>query len=202
MSSKAFLYIYLGGVVLRPLIRLPAFIKASGGAIKEERVDFRERLCMVLLLVGMLVFPLLALGPWLSELAYTPPVWAAWGGVILYVLATGLLWRAHVDLGCNYSPTVRIREGHALVTDGIYGWIRHPIYAAHWLVAIAQVLLVHHWVYGLGGLATWSLLFFYRLPREEAMMVKVYGQEYLAYMDRVGGIFPRLKPAVYTGGGR
>lgn len=200
MNSRLFLYIYLGGIIVRPLIRLPAFIKANLRAIMEDRVDYRERLFMVLLLVGMLVFPLLALSPWLSELSYRLPDWAGWIGAILYAFATGLLWRAHVDLGRNYSPTVRIREGQALVTHGVYGWIRHPIYAAHWLIATAQALLVHHWVYGLSGLATWSVLFFYRLPREEAMMVKVYGQEYRVYMERVGAIFPKSKPA-FRGGG-
>ncbi|SRR5581483_11896784 len=201
MSSKVFLYIYLGGVVLRPLIRLPAFIKASRGAIIEDRVDFRERLLMVLLLVGMFVLPLLAVGPWLSEFAYALPGWVSWIGVILYAFATALLWRAHVDLGRNYSPTVRIREGQALITDGVYGWIRHPIYAAHWLIAIAQALLVHHWVYGLSGIATWSLLFFYRLQREEAMMIKVYGHEYRAYMERVGPIFPKSQSRLRSGAG-
>lgn len=44
MSSKLFLYIYIGGIALRPLIRLPAFIKRSRGAIKEGRADLRERL--------------------------------------------------------------------------------------------------------------------------------------------------------------
>jgi protein-S-isoprenylcysteine O-methyltransferase Ste14 len=201
MSSKIFIYIYLGGIVLRPLIRLPAFLKAGRGAIREDRADFRERLLMVLLLVGMFVCPLLALGPWLSESAYALPAWASWSGVVLYLLATGLLWRAHVDLGRSYSPTVRIREGQRLVTSGVYGWIRHPIYAAHWLIAIAQVLLVHHWIYGLSGLVAWSLLYFYRLPREEAMMIKVYGQEYRAYMERVGAILPMAKPTFRAGGG-
>lgn len=202
MNSRMFLYIYLGGIVVRPLIRLPAFLKADRGAIREDRAwTFGERFFMALVLLGMLVFPLLALGPWLSDLSYHLPDWAGWSGAVLYTFATGLLWRAHVDLGRNYSPTVRIREGQALVTHGIYGWIRHPIYAAHWLIAIAQALLVHHWIYGLSGLVTWSLLFFYRLPPEEAMMIQVYGQEYRAYMERVGAIFPRAKSAFRAGGG-
>lgn len=100
--------------------------------------------------------------------------------------------RAHVDLGRSWSPTMRIREGHMLVTDGVYGWVRHPIYAALWLIVIAQALLVHNWFYGLIGTTAFALIFFYRIPREEGLMIKECGAEYRAYMCHVGGVIPNL----------
>lgn len=192
MSTEIPLYIYLGGIVLAYIIRVPFVKAANRGAIREDRVDFREGLFNILSFLGMFALPFFALGSWLSDLTYSLPEWISWLGAIILASAIILLWRAHVDLGRSWSATVRIRDGHSLITDGVYGWVRHPIYAAHWLMAISQALLVHHWVFGLIGLPAFALIFFYRIPREEAMMIKIYGDEYRDYMKWVGGVFPKF----------
>jgi protein-S-isoprenylcysteine O-methyltransferase Ste14 len=86
--------------------------------------------------------------------------------------------------------TVLLRERQSLVTDGVYAWIRHPIYASLWLIVIAQPLLVQHWIFGFSGLPTFALLFFHRLRREEGMMINAFGDQYRDYMRRVGGVIP------------
>ncbi len=192
MSDAVLLTIYLAGAVLAYVVRIPSVRGANRGEIREDRVDLRESVFNVISFIGMFVLPFFKLGRWLSGLAYTLPAWTGWVGVVILAGAIALLLRAHLDLGRSWSATVRIRQGHALITDGVYGVIRHPIYAAHWLIAIAQALLVRHWVFGLAGLPAFALIFFYRLPREEAMMLKTYGDEYRGYMHRVGGLLPRL----------
>jgi protein-S-isoprenylcysteine O-methyltransferase Ste14 len=107
--------------------------------------------------------------------------------------AAVLHWRAHADLGRNYSITVLLRERQSLVTDGIYAWIRHPIYASFWLIVIAQPLLVQHWIYGLSGVPAFGLLFFHRLRREEGMMINAFGDQYRDYMRQVGAVIPRRR---------
>jgi protein-S-isoprenylcysteine O-methyltransferase Ste14 len=192
MSDGVFLTIYLAGAVLAYVVRVPFVRSASRGEIREDRLDFREAVFNVISFVGIFILPFNKLGGGLPRLAYTLPAWAGWIGTAVLLGAIVLLWRAHVDLGRNWSATVRVREGHALITDGVYGVVRHPIYAAHWLIVISQPLLVRHWVFGFAGLPAFALVFLYRLPREEAMMVKVYGDEYREYMRRVGGVLPRL----------
>ncbi|GHO68404.1 hypothetical protein KSC_072960 [Ktedonobacter sp. SOSP1-52] len=102
------------------------------------------------------------------------------------------MWRAHTDLGHNWSPTVEISHEQVLVTQGIYQVIRHPIYAALWLMGIAQVLLLQNWVAGLSGLIASSLVQFLRVPQEEQMMLDQFGDAYREYMQWTGGIFPKL----------
>jgi protein-S-isoprenylcysteine O-methyltransferase Ste14 len=36
-------------------------------------------------------------------------------------------------------------------------------------------------------------MYFVRTPREEAMLVEFFGQEYRDYMRRTGRLFPRLR---------
>ena len=77
-----------------------------------------------------------------------------------------LFWRSHANLGRNWSPSLQLREGHALVTRNtyrhIYRHIRHPIYESQWLWNIAQALLLRNWITGpdarpkASGLATAS----------------------------------------------
>ena len=67
------------------------------------------------------------------------------------------------------------------------------MYAAHWLWAIAQALLLQNWIAGLGMLILFFPLYSERAPREEKMMIEKFGGEYLKYMKRTGRIFPKFK---------
>jgi protein-S-isoprenylcysteine O-methyltransferase Ste14 len=67
------------------------------------------------------------------------------------------------------------------------------MYAFGWLLGIAQALLLWNWVVALAGLASFALLYFLRVPREEQMMLEQFGEEYRAYMNRTGRVIPRLR---------
>lgn len=69
-------------------------------------------------------------------------------GAALMTLAVWLFWRSHTDLGRNYSPSLQLREEHALVTRGVYRRVRHPMYASEWLWVTAQALLLQNRVAG------------------------------------------------------
>ncbi|MBW2596300.1 MAG: isoprenylcysteine carboxylmethyltransferase family protein [Deltaproteobacteria bacterium] len=84
------------------------------------------------------------------------------------------------------------RAYHAdkLVTDGIYKFCRHPLYAA-WVVFIVPgiVLLVNSWI----GLTTPVFMYFILrilVQEEEASMESVFGLEYLEYKKNVPCIMP------------
>ena len=101
-----------------------------------------------------------------------------------------LLWRAHADLGRNWSPRLQITEEHRLVTQGVYAHIRHPIYAAVWLTGLAQLLMLANWIAGPACLILYLPGYLVRVPREEGMMRDHFGDEYRAYAERTGAIFP------------
>jgi protein-S-isoprenylcysteine O-methyltransferase Ste14 len=107
-------------------------------------------------------------------------------------LGIWLLWRSHVDLGRHWSPTLEVRDGHTLVTGGVFSRIRHPMYAAHWVWALGQILLLQNWIVGPSMLALFLPMYFYRVGREERMMLDHFGDEYRGYMKRTGRIVPRL----------
>jgi protein-S-isoprenylcysteine O-methyltransferase Ste14 len=104
-----------------------------------------------------------------------------------------VIWRAHQDLGRNWSPTLDLQQEHQLVTNGIYARMRHPIYAGMWLWACAQPLLLQNWLVGPAGLLTFALVYATRVPKEEKMMLDRFGAQYRAYLDKTGSILPRLQ---------
>src|SRR5262249_23932800 len=103
-----------------------------------------------------------------------------------------LFWRSHADLGANWSASLEMREEHRLITQGVYGMMRHPMYAAMWLQAIGQALIVENWVAGALVVPAIALLYFVRVPMEERMMSVEFGDEWRAYAARTGRVIPRL----------
>jgi len=97
----------------------------------------------------------------------------------------------HRTLALSFTPTLQTIEGHRLVTDGIYRWIRHPMYTTFFLLFAASALLSTSWLIGLLGLI-YSLLILDRVKSEETMLLKTFGEEYYLYQQRSGKFFPRL----------
>jgi len=123
---------------------------------------------------------------------YTLPTWTGWLGAVLFAYAIYLLYQSHAHLGKNWSPILGIKEEHYLVTSGIYRFVRHPMYSAHLLWAVAQVLMLHNWIAGFSFLVVMVPHILYRVPKEEALLIEQFGDQYRAYQASTGMIMPRF----------
>jgi protein-S-isoprenylcysteine O-methyltransferase Ste14 len=112
-------------------------------------------------------------------------------GVVVLAAALALFWRAHADLGTNWSISLEIRKGHRLVSSGVYRRVRHPMYAAIFLFGVAQALLLANWLAGPAALVTFAPLYVIRVPREEALLLERFGDAYREVMARTGRLWPR-----------
>ena len=148
---------------------------------------------MLLAGLGMLGIPLLNIAtPVLDFANFRLPDWMGWTGVGMLAVAVALLWRAHLDLGNNCAIAVRILERHRLITEGVYAHVRHPMYAAHWVWGLAQVLLLQNWLAGPAFLLTFYFFYRHRVALEESMMAQQFGSMYREYESRTGRIFFKL----------
>ncbi|MHC4178758.1 MAG: protein-S-isoprenylcysteine O-methyltransferase [Planctomycetota bacterium] len=192
---------FLAGCVIRGICTAP--VSRERRREPKESADSRlvrlEWLMMLLVSAGMFILPAVhLLAPWLLGFAdYGLPAWPRTTlgvlGTVVFACALWLLWRSHADLGRNWSVRLEIRQGHSLVTEGVYRHIRHPMYAAHWLWAIAQALLLQNWIAGPAFLVTFLPLYLRRVPREEQMMLDSFPEEYRSYVSRTGRVIPRLR---------
>lgn len=159
---------------------------------KVRRADrLREAMLLSISIGGMLVLPLtyvLTGQPRFANYTFMPAL--AWLGAAVFALALWLFRRTHQDLGRNWSVTLELREQHKLITTGIYSRLRHPMYTAFWLWALAQALLLPNWIAGPAGLVGFGTLFFFRIGREERMMTEMFGDEYRRYVERTDRIIP------------
>ncbi len=193
MPTLALKILYVAALLVEMAIRVPLNKQRKQIKVASNRVNRQEAVLLSLLFLGNFFLPLIYIfSPWLNFANYTLPAWAGWLGAAFILGAVLVFWRAHVDLGRNWSPTLQILEGHKLITQGIYGMIRHPMYASQWLWVLAQPLLIQNWIAGLFGALFYLPMYFIRVPVEERMMLEQFGDEYRDYMRRVGRVLPRL----------
>ncbi len=202
MEKTVFGVIYLVGMVVAYLARIPSLLLVSKTMKKEDRKSVRQKFKTEGMLLGLLmmawylaacVLPFFyVFGSSLDFANYQLPSYLGVIGGIIFLVAIVLLFRAHSDLGRAWSSTVQIQQEQPLVTDGIYKFIRHPIYAAHILWGIAGVLLLHNWIVGWSGLILFVLVYLLRVPNEEKLMLDKFGDAYRDYMQTTGGVIPRF----------
>jgi len=191
-GHNTFEVIFLAGFVVGSVIR--KIFTAGRRGIKAEKKcgGVLDIILVGTAGVGMAVPLLYLFTPWLDFANYVLPGWCGWVGTVVFVGAIFMLWRSHADLGRNWSATLRITGQHSLVTGGVYRYIRHPMYTAHLLWAIAQGLLLANWIAGWAFLVLSIPLYLARIPKEERMMLEHFGEQYRSYMSRTGRLIPRI----------
>jgi protein-S-isoprenylcysteine O-methyltransferase Ste14 len=114
-----------------------------------------------------------------------------WLGVILFAVGGTLrIWPVFV-LGHRFSGLVAIQRGHRLVTDGVYGVIRHPSYLGLLVSSLGWALAFRS---GVGVLLTALLIppLVARIVAEERLLRTHFGGEYEAYCRRTSRLIPVL----------
>jgi protein-S-isoprenylcysteine O-methyltransferase Ste14 len=193
MTLFAAKVIWVLGVVGWFIIRYPHDRRARRTPKLRRSDRGREIVLMAISGTGLGVLPFIYVvsnAPRFANYPFRP--WQAWLGAVLFAASLWLFHRTHKDLGRNWSVTLEVRDQHTLVTSGVYSRVRHPMYSAFWLWALAQALLLPNWIAGPAGLIGFGTLFFLRVGREEALMIETFGDDYRRYMARTARIVPGI----------
>ena len=200
MTPKLAMTVFLIGAVIWFIIRIPARRRARKTAVKLSGRGLREKVLMAISLAGLGIVPFVYIATQFggarlrfldfAERPFVPAL--AWLGTLAFAASLWLFYRTHKDLGRNWSVSLDIRESHKLVTTGVYALVRHPMYSAFWLWAVAQALLLPNWIAGFSGIVGFGMLFFGRVGEEERLMCDAFGDEYRAYMRRTSRVVPGL----------
>ena len=95
-------------------------------------------------------------------------------------------------LGKSLTANPVPNEDGVLVTKGIYGVVRHPIYLGLLIITLGLVVSSGVWA----QIFVWislAILLTYKLRWEEVLLSKKY-KGYADYMTKVPAIIPGLKP--------
>jgi protein-S-isoprenylcysteine O-methyltransferase Ste14 len=192
VNGNNFEVIYLIGLLAASVIR-KRYLKGMTQQEKINAIKGPDGLLLLLVAIAMFILPLTYIFTQKLDFAnYYLPTWIGWLGAPTFAIALWLLWRSHKDLGKNFSLTTETKEEQTLVTTGVYKKIRHPMYTAHLIWAIAQAMLLQNWIAGPSFFIASILLYIKRIPREEEMMIKEFGKEYEDYMEKTGRLLPKL----------
>ena len=106
------------------------------------------------------------------------------GGVLI---VTGMLvW----FIGAIRSDMDKNITENILKTDGIYGWVRNPMYSGWWLIITGTSFMWHNvWMLAM-IIVNWTIMTVALKNTEEKWLKDLYGQEYEEYLKRVNRCIP------------
>lgn len=180
-----------GGQLLILLLFVPMFVAglvmmAANPALLRSRLQVREpqrEQKSVVALSGLMFlggFIAAGLDFRLGWSAMPKPVSLC--AAVLFVVAY-ILYAEVLRENTWLSRTVRVQEGQQLVDTGLYGVIRHPMYAATMLLFLSMPLVLGSWV-SFAFFLPYPLLISKRIKNEEHLLEEQLSG-YADYKDRV-----------------
>lgn len=127
--------------------------------------------------------PILSLG-WPFDLAMA---------AVATALLTGSIWLAIAAvgvLGQQWSYTARLVEGHALITEGPYRFVRHPIYTGLFGMLLATGLVMTNWFVLPVAIVVFLIGAKIRIRSEEKLLRDEFGAAYESYARKTPALIP------------
>jgi len=120
-----------------------------------------------------------------------------WGRTVLIVsIAVGSAWLVNASarrLGKQWALAARLVEGHTLIQEGPYRFVRNPIYTGMLGMLVATGLATMRPIQLLFAILLFALGTFIRIRSEERLLRQAFGAEFDEYARRV----PALIPGIY-----
>ncbi len=98
------------------------------------------------------------------------PLWVTIAASVLFLIAYALYAEVMRE-NAYLSRTIRVEEGQTVVDTGLYGIVRHPMYAVTLLLFMAMPLVLGSW-YALIVFAFYPAIIIVRLKDEEDLLTR------------------------------
>lgn len=179
------------------MVRLRRRTRRLAGIVPSQRVEQFMWLVWVPLVFAWMVFPFLAAtragAPWaLPAFAREAPLTALrWAAVAVGLAALAMSIDCWRRMGSNWRMAVTPDQPTALVTSGLYGRVRHPIYAASILLMLCTVVVAP--TLPVAAIAAIHIaLMVAKAGNEERFLSGLHGDAYRRYVERTGRFIPRV----------
>jgi protein-S-isoprenylcysteine O-methyltransferase Ste14 len=120
-----------------------------------------------------------------------------WGlAVLIVALAAASAWLVNAaarHLGKQWALAARLVEGHDLIQDGPYRFVRNPIYTGMFGMLVATGFVMTQRIPLLLAIALFIAGTYIRIRSEEKLLRQAFGAEFEAYARNV----PALIPGIY-----
>ena len=106
-------------------------------------------------------------------------------GVLLIIAGIAVWFIGAVRSDMDDSIT-----NNKLKTDGIYAWVRNPMYSGWWLAITGITFMFHNVCMLILPVINWGIMTVWIMQTEEKWLLDLYGDEYAEYMKRVNRFIP------------
>jgi protein-S-isoprenylcysteine O-methyltransferase Ste14 len=96
------------------------------------------------------------------------------------------------NLGKNWANQVKIYDDQTFIRTGVYGLVRHPLYASLILMFYGACLAYPNYLAFLANTLIFIPFMYYRAKQEETLLTKTF-KAYTKYQQEVGMFFPRIR---------
>lgn len=170
----------------------PGLMAARSRGFRKDTKGF-DRVFYVLFLPLMAIYPLLA-GIDAVRFVWAPlPWWTVWPGILLFAAGSAFTtWALVVNRHAEGTVRIQSDRGHAVVSDGPYRFVRHPIYVGT-IVGLPAVALVLGSAWALVPMVLIVVLFVWRTARED----RTLRQELAGYEAYARRTSYRLVPGIW-----
>jgi protein-S-isoprenylcysteine O-methyltransferase Ste14 len=113
--------------------------------------------------------------------------------VATVAMAGGSVWLVDVAsrrLGKQWGLAARLVEGHDLIKDGPYGWVRNPIYAGMLGLLVATGMAVSQWIVLILATLVFVIGTAIRIRSEERLLREAFGARFEEYTRKVAALIP------------
>lgn len=155
-----------------------------------KRTRFRNRFRIIeiafyiILLLQLIGVPLLP---------FTPNAFTRIAGILLILGGAVISVEGRTDLGHNWNHMIdyQVKQRQQLVTDGIYRYVRHPIYAGFVFMLTGVEIVMGSWLF-LAFFAVTSAVVYLQSKKEESILARHFAKEYLQYMHHSKMFIPYI----------
>lgn len=184
--------IFVTAITMSSIFRHRA--RRIGGVIPRAQEGRAALLARILFAAPLFlsIFAYMLNPAWMAWSSFDAPTWLRWTAAAVGVSMLPVLYWVLTSIGSNISETTLTKRDHALVTAGPYRWVRHPLYAASTAAFAAMGVLAANWFITTVSVLALALIRVVVIPKEEAELVRRFGDEYRRYAVRTGALLPRL----------
>ncbi|MCM8782684.1 MAG: isoprenylcysteine carboxylmethyltransferase family protein [Candidatus Omnitrophica bacterium] len=104
----------------------------------------------------------------------------------IVIILVGFLFR----ITARGYKSEKSNNGRTLVRDGPYRFMRHPMYFGTFLIGTGIILVLFKWWTFFLFLTVFLLIYMPQIKKEEALLTRCFGNEYLIYCKDVPKYFP------------
>ncbi len=97
----------------------------------------------------------------------------------------------YLDISAKLKAKIFVSVAeNKLITDGVYGIVRNPVYSFALLCCTGAVLIANNLLLLLVPVICWLYMTLFLINTEEKWLKELYGQEYVSYCQRVNRCIP------------